>query len=107
MKEVKAYIRRDRLDPVINALARIDGLTGVSVSTVTGFGRSRGRLRFVDFESHIKIETVCDDTLMDMVIATMQTTACTHQRGDGKIFVSDIRKMIRIETGTEIDALHS
>ena len=107
MKEVKAYIRRDRLDSVVNALAQIKNLSGVSVSTVTGFGRSRGRLRLVDFESHIKIETVCDDTLLDEVITTLQATACTHQRGDGKIFVSDVGKMIRIETGTEIDVHHS
>jgi len=99
MKEIKAYIRRERLDPVVNALAHIPDLSGISLSTVTGFGRSRGRLRFVDFETHVKVEVVCGDSLVEVVTATIQEQACTRKRGDGKIFVTEVEQAVRIETG--------
>ncbi len=99
MKEIKAYILRERLDPVVNALAHIPNLSGISLSTVSGFGRSRGRLRFVDFETHVKVEVVCRDSLMKVVMAVIQEEACTKKRGDGKIFVTEVETAIRIETG--------
>jgi len=104
MKEIKAYIRRERLDPVVNALARIPTLSGISLSTVSGFGRSRGRLRFVDFETHVKVEVVCGDSLVEVVVATIREQACTKRRGDGKIFVSEVEGAVRIETGVRDDS---
>jgi nitrogen regulatory protein PII len=98
MKEIKAYIRKEQLDAVINALAQIDGLSGVSANTITGFGRSRGRLKLVDFETHIKVETVCPDNIKDQVVETILKSARTRQRGDGKVFVHGIDEAWRIET---------
>ena len=103
MKEIKAYICRDSLDRVINALAKIDGLSGVSVNTITGFGRSRGVLRLVDFDTHIKIETVCSDSLKDTVVQTLLTYAHTGMRGDGKVYVSTIEEAYRIETRNRLE----
>lgn len=102
MKEIKAYIRRNRLDEAINALAHIEGLSGVSVSTTTGFGRSRGILRFVDFETHFKIETVCRDELKDHVVQAILQAAQSGQRADGKIFVSEVEEAHRIQTGEQL-----
>ena len=102
MKEVKAYIRRDRLDAVVNALAQIEGLSGVSVNTITGFGRSRGVLRLVDFETHLKVETVCRDDLQEKVVQTILKAGQSGQRGDGKIFVSEIDEAYRIQTGDQL-----
>lgn len=99
MKEIKAYIRRKSMDAVVNALAHIKELSGVSLSTVTGFGRSRGRLRFVDFETHVKVEVVCQDPLVGQVIDAIEKAGCTGHRGDGKIFVSNVEQAVRIETG--------
>ena len=99
MKEIKAYVRRDRLDSVINALAQIEGLSGVSVNSISGFGRSRGILRLVDFETHLKVETVCDDDLKETVVGALLTAAQTGQRGDGKVFVSTVNEAYRVETG--------
>ncbi|WP_269522521.1 P-II family nitrogen regulator [Coraliomargarita parva] len=98
MKEIKAYIRKSQLDPVIHALAKVQGLSGVSANTITGFGRSRGILRLVDFETHIKVEAVCRDELKDEVVRTILDAAQTGYRGDGKIFVADIGEAWRIET---------
>jgi len=98
MKEIKAYIRRKQMDAVVNALAKVEGLSGVSVNTIAGFGRSRGILRLVDFESHIKVEAVCHDDLKDQVVRTILEAAHTGQRSDGKIFVADVSEAWRIET---------
>lgn len=98
MKEIKAYIRNDKLDDVINSLARVEGLSGVSVNKITGFGRSRGILRFVDFDTHIKVEAVCRIELKDQVIQTILEAGHTGKRGDGKIFVTDVAEAWRIES---------
>lgn len=103
MKEVKAYIRRNKLDDVVNALAKVEGLSGVSVSTITGFGRSRGVLQLVDFETHIKIEAVCSDELKETVVETMLRFSQTGYRGDGKVFVQSVEEAYRIETGEGLE----
>ena len=98
MKEIKAYIRNDKLDDVVNSLAQVEGLSGVSVSKITGFGRSRGILRLVDFDTHIKVEAVCRDELKDRVIQTILEAGHTGKRSDGKIFVTDVAEAWRIES---------
>jgi nitrogen regulatory protein PII len=102
MKEIKAYIRRERLDAVVNALAQIEGLSGVSVNTTTGFGRSRGVLRLIDFETHFKVEAVCGDDLQNRVVQTILKAGQTGQRGDGKIFVSEVKEAYRIQSGDHL-----
>jgi len=97
MKEVKAYIRKEKLDSVVNALAKVEGLSGVSLNSITGFGRSRGILKLVDFTTHIKVEAVCQDEIKDEVIQTILEAARSGQRGDGKVFVSSIEEAWRIE----------
>lgn len=102
MKEIKAYVRKSKMEAVVNALAKVDGLSGVSVNTVSGFGRSRGVLRLVDFENHVKIEAVCSDEIKDEVVATILESARTNHRGDGKVFVDTIDEAWRIETGQSL-----
>ena len=96
MKEIKAYIRSEKLDEVVSALAHVDGLSGISVSTITGFGRGRGRLRLVNFE----VEATCSDNLVLSVVSAIKKSARTGQRGDGKIYVSSIEQSTRIEDGS-------
>ena len=93
MKEIKAYIRSEKLDEVVSALAHVDGLSGISVSTITGFGRGRGRL-------HKKVEATCSDNLVLSVVSAIKKSARTGQRGDGKIYVSSIEQSTRIEDGS-------
>ena len=102
MKEIKAFILKDTLELVILSLARIEGLSGVSVCSISGFGRSRGILQLVDFSTHIKVEAVCDDTLKDTVVATILRIASSGHRGDGKIFVSTIDEAYQVETGAPL-----
>jgi len=106
MKEIKAYIKRHKLSEVTLALQKIDGLTGMSVHDIQGFGRGRARNEpdkitedLVDFIPQIKIEIICRDELVETIIFTISTAARTGLRGDGKIYVFPVDDAIRISTG--------
>lgn len=106
MKEIKAYIKPHKLGAVTLALHGIEGLTGMSLSEVRGFGRSRARNEahrptddLVDYVAHVKIEIVCRDELARTVVDVIQKAAHTGLRGDGKIYVSSVEDALRIQTG--------
>jgi len=106
MKEIKAYIKHHKLSEVTKALHEIKNLTGVSVVEVKGFGRSRKKndLDQIDHDwvfyvPHVNIEIVCLDEMVDQIVSTIQKTAHTGLRGDGKIYISSVDEAIRIETG--------
>jgi nitrogen regulatory protein PII len=104
MKEVKAYIKAFKLHDVTHALHKIDGLDGASVSEVRGFGRSKkvtsgfgSEKSPSEFVKHVKIEVVCEDDVEEQVVNAIHKAAHTGLRGDGKIYVSDVNRSIRIE----------
>ncbi len=106
MKEIKAYIKPHKLTEVTLALHRVEGLSGMSVVDVKGFGRTRtGKeshkavYEIADFVPHVKIEIVCRDEMVDEIVSVIEKAAHTGLRGDGKIFVSDVETAVRIETG--------
>ncbi len=106
MKEIKAYIKPHKLTNVAMNLQKIEGLTGVSISNVRGFGRSRAKSApdkftedMIDFIPRIKIEIVCNDDIVDKIITTIEKTAHTGLRGDGKIYISNVEAAVRISTG--------
>ncbi|OHE19990.1 MAG: transcriptional regulator [Sulfurimonas sp. RIFOXYD12_FULL_36_11] len=105
MKRVEAVIKPFKLEDVKDALAEI-GITGMTVSEVKGYGRQKGHSELyrgaeyvVDFLPKIKMEMVVDDESVEQVVSTIIEAARTGKIGDGKIFVSDIEKVIRIRTG--------
>ena len=110
MKKVEAIIKPFRLEEVKDALAEI-GITGMTVSEVKGYGRQKGHSELyrgaeyvVDFLPKVKMEMVVAEDQVDQVADTIVEAARTGKIGDGKIFVSDIEKTVRIrtgETGTE------
>ncbi|WP_373073658.1 P-II family nitrogen regulator [Sulfurimonas sp.] len=109
MKRIEAVIKPFKLEDVKDALAEI-GITGMTVSEVKGYGRQKGHSELyrgaeyvVDFLPKIKMEMVVDDKDVDQVTSAIVEAARTGKIGDGKIFVSDIEKIIRIRTG-ETDA---
>jgi nitrogen regulatory protein PII len=106
MKEVKAYVKPHKLSQVTLALRMVEGLTGMSVVDVRGFGRSRAKRdpqrtaeELADYVPYVKIEIVCLDDLVEEVISVIKQAAYTSLRGDGKIYVSNVETAIRIETG--------
>jgi nitrogen regulatory protein P-II 2 len=108
MKLIMAIIKPFKLDDVREALTPL-GVQGLTVSEVKGFGRQKGQTEIyrgaeyhVSFLPKIKIEVVVPVDLADQVIEAISKAAHTGKIGDGKIFVIDIERAMRIRTG-EID----
>ncbi len=108
MKRVEAIIKPFRLEEVKDALANI-GITGMTVSEVKGYGRQKGHSELyrgaeyvVDFLPKVKLEIVVNKAQLDSVVKTVTEAARTGKIGDGKIFITNIEKSIRIRTG-EVD----
>ena len=109
MKLVMAIIKPFKLDEVREALTGL-GLQGLTVSEVKGFGRQKGQTEIyrgaeysVSFLPKVKIEVVVADEMVDQVVESIQKSANTGRIGDGKIFVLEIGRVVRIRTG-EADA---
>jgi nitrogen regulatory protein P-II 1 len=105
MKKIEAIVRHFKLEDVKNALTE-QGIQGMTVTEVRGFGRQKGHTEMyrgteytVDFVPKVKIEIVVDDGKLRSAIDTIVRSAQTGQIGDGKIFVSDLSDVIRIRTG--------
>jgi nitrogen regulatory protein P-II 2 len=108
MKLIMAIIKPFKLDDVREALTPL-GVQGLTVSEVKGFGRQKGQTEIyrgaeyhVSFLPKIKIEVVVPEDLADQVIEAIAKSAHTGKIGDGKIFVVDIERAMRIRTG-EVD----
>jgi nitrogen regulatory protein P-II 1 len=106
MKQIIAYVKPHMLSKVAMALNTLEGLTGLTVSSVQGFGRSRAKGArnrivedLVEYVPHVKIEIFCKDELADKVLSVIQENARTGLRGDGKIYVSPVEEAVRISTG--------
>ncbi len=109
---IVAIIKPFKLDSVRDALTAA-GIEGLTVSEVKGYGRQKGQTEIyrgaeyaVNFLPKVKIEVVLADDQVEPVVETVQKAANTGRIGDGKIFVLDVAKAVRIRTGeTDADAL--
>ncbi len=106
MKEIKAIIQPHRLAAVIDALQGMEGLPGVTVSEVKGFGRNRAKDAkdkivedYVEYAKKAKLEIVVPDDMLEAVLAAILLHAKTGHPGDGLIFVSTIDDVVRIRSG--------
>ena len=112
MKFVTAILRPHQLDNVREALLEA-GVSGITVTEVKGFGRQKGHKEMyrgaeyqVDFLPKVKLEIAITASKLDAVIEVIINTANSGKVGDGKIFVANLEKVIRIRTGeTDQDAL--
>lgn len=107
MKKIEAIIKPFKMDDVREALGEI-GVTGMTVSEVKGFGRQKGHTELyrgaeymVDFLPKVKLEIVIATEDAERCIEAIVKTAQTGKIGDGKIFVTDVERVIRIRTGEE------
>jgi len=108
MKLVVAIIKPFKLDDVREALTPL-GVQGLTVSEVKGFGRQKGQTEIyrgaeyhVNFLPKVKIEVAVPTELADQVVEAIISAAQTGKIGDGKIFVLDVERAVRIRTG-ELD----
>jgi len=109
MKKIEAIIRHFKLEDVKGAITEV-GIHGMTVTEVRGFGRQKGHKEtyrgaeyIVDFMPKVKLEVVVPDDDLDKVIEAVVRAARTGQVGDGKIFVSNIDRVVRIRTGEQDD----
>lgn len=107
MKKIEAIIKPFKMDDVREALSEI-GITGMTVSEVKGFGRQKGHTELyrgaeymVDFLPKVKIEIVIASEDVERCVNAILETAQTGKIGDGKIFITEIERVIRIRTGEE------
>lgn len=110
MKMVVAIIKPFKLDDVRAALSEI-GVSGMTVTEVKGFGRQRGHTELyrgaeyvVDFVPKTRIEVAVKNELVDQVMEAIVGASKTGKVGDGKIFVTDILRVLRIRTGESDNA---
>jgi nitrogen regulatory protein P-II 2 len=109
MKLIIAIIKPFKLDDVREALTPL-GVQGLTVSEVKGFGRQKGQTEIyrgaeyhVNFLPKVKIEVAVESGLAEQVVEAISKAAHTGKIGDGKIFVMDLERAVRIRTG-EVDA---
>ncbi len=107
MKKIEAIIKPFKLDDVREALSEI-GVAGMTATEVKGFGRQKGHTELyrgaeyvVDFLPKVKIELVVATDMVEQCIEAIVGVARTGKIGDGKIFVSEVERVIRIRTGEE------
>ncbi|MFH0989622.1 MAG: P-II family nitrogen regulator [bacterium] len=105
MKEIKAILRPFKLLEVTEALQEIEGLPGVTVSEIKGFGKGRAKkakdkivYEMVELIPRIKIEVVVSDEMADEVVSVIQKCSHTGNTGDGKIFILNVEEVIKIRT---------
>ena len=109
MKLITAVIKPFKLNEVREALSAI-GVQGITVTEVKGFGRQKGHTELyrgaeyvVDFLPKVKIEAAVKTDMLERVLEAIEKAANTGKIGDGKIFVFELEKVVRIRTG-ETDA---
>ena len=110
MKQITAVIKPFKLEEVREALGEV-GVSGLTVTEVKGFGRQKGHTELyrgaeyvVDFVPKTRIEVAVRADLVDQVVEAVLKSAKTGKVGDGKIFITDIQRVIRIRTGETDDA---
>ena len=108
--QLVAWAAPEHLDEVRAALSEI-GVSGMTVTEVKGFGRQRGHTELyrgaeyvVDFVPKTRVEVAVAAELVDQVVDAILKVARTGKVGDGKIFITDIGRTIRIRTGETDDA---
>jgi len=110
MKLITTVIRPERLPQVKAALFRA-GVTGITISRVSGHGGERelmetyrGTTLVLEFREKVRIEMACSEPFVEPTIKAILSSARTGEVGDGKIFVQPIERVIRIRTGEQDNA---
>ena len=107
MQLITAIVKPFKLDDVKDAL-KAANIQGITVSEVRGFGRQgghtetyRGAEYKIDFVPKVRLEIVVDNSEVDRVVEAINAAATTGKIGDGKIWVTNVDRIIRIRTGEE------
>lgn len=107
MKLITAVIKPFKLDDVKDAL-KAANVTGITVTEARGFGRQGGHVETyrgaeykVDLIPKVRVEMVVEDAVADQVVDALVKSAATGKIGDGKVWISEVSRVVRIRTGEE------
>ena len=106
MKWLSCIVRPEILEAVTTALDALGVVGGMTVTDVRGFGRQRGHVEHYRGEAYVlrflpkvRLEVAARAQDADRVMSAIHTAARTGQAGDGKVFVTELRSVVRIRTG--------
>ena len=107
MKLITAIVKPAKLEAIKDAL-EAHGVAGLTATDVRGYGRQRGHTEIyrgaqytVEFVPKVKLELLADVLDVDGIVDAIVEHARTGEVGDGKVFVSDVDRVVRIRTGEE------
>lgn len=107
MKLITAIVKPFKLDDVKDAL-KTAGVSGITVTEARGFGRQGGHLETyrgaeykVDLVPKVRLDILVDQSVADQVVDALVKAASTGKIGDGKVWVTDVSRVVRIRTGEE------
>ncbi len=100
VKKIECIVKGEKLDAVIESL-RINGVPGVTVTEVRGFGTQREVSPEPVLKPKVKLEIYCDDAQSEALVKNITEVGRAGQMGDGKIAIIDVENLIRIRTGQE------
>ena len=110
MKLVTAVIKPHKWEDVRAALATV-GITGMTVSEVSGYGRQKGHTEVyrgaeydVALVPKVRLEVVVDDGDAEAVVDAIVKSAATGRIGDGKVWVVPVESIVRVRTGDRDEA---
>ena len=107
MKKIEAIIQPSKLEELKDALHAED-INGITISQVMGCGNQkgwrefyRGSELFLNVLPKVQLSMVVPDERVDHTLEIIISTVHTDDVGDGKIFISDVERVIRIRNGEE------
>lgn len=107
MKLITAIVKPFKLDEVKDAL-KAAGVNGITVTEARGFGRQGGHVETyrgaeykVDLVPKVRLDILVDQSVVDHVVDVLVKAAGTGKIGDGKVWVTDVSRVVRIRTGEE------
>ncbi len=107
MKLITAIIKPFKLDDVKDAL-KAAGVNGITVTEARGFGRQGGHVETyrgaeykVDLIPKVRLDILVDQSVVDQLVDVLVRAAGTGKIGDGKVWVTEVSRVVRIRTGEE------
>ena len=104
---ITAIVKPFKLDDVKDAL-KAAGVNGMTVTEARGFGRQGGHVETyrgaeynVDLVPKVRLDILVDQSVVDQVVDVLVKAAGTGKIGDGKVWVTDVSRIVRIRTGEE------
>jgi nitrogen regulatory protein P-II 1 len=110
MKQIIAYVKPAVFERVTETLRKLEGLTGMSVTENSGFGRGKGARRKLSdsqisyFTKNLRVEIMVSDAVVWAAVDAIREQAWTGAEGEGKIYVLDVLEAVRVRTNERGEA---